>query len=374
VLLVAQLKLLPTEQQANQFVATADAFRKACNYASAVAFDTNTRKPAGLQKLVYRTLKKDYGLGAQSACLSVRTVCAAYTTMKANNRPATKPAEFHENSATVYDCRNFSADIPKQTISLWTTTGRVRVAYQQGERQQNLLASGLWKQADLILRDGSWFLFVSVELPDPPLVPVADFLGVDLGVANVASDSDGNLYSGQTLKNVRYRHRRLRTKLQRKGTKSAKRLLVKLSGKEYRFASWVNHNISKELVRLASGTGRGIALEDLTNIRNRVTARKRQRAVLHSWSFSQLRQFVAYKAVLAGVAVVFVDPAYTSRTCSECGCRDKRNRPSQSVFHCVSCGHSGHADLIASENIRRAAVNQPNARNGLSVARQSPRL
>ncbi|MBI5033289.1 MAG: IS200/IS605 family element transposase accessory protein TnpB [Chloroflexi bacterium] len=124
----------------------------------------------------------------------------------------------------------------------------------------------------------------NIEEPEP--IPSRGVLGIDLGVVNIAVDSDGHTYPGKTINNVRYRHRRLRAKLQKKGTRSAKRLLKKLSGQEARFAKDVNHTISKQVVKLAQGTHRNIALEDLSGIRKRITARRDQRATLHSWSFS----------------------------------------------------------------------------------------
>jgi IS605 OrfB family transposase len=114
-------------------------------------------------------------------------------------------------------------------------------------------------------------------------------------------------------------------------------------------------------VATAQRTGRGIALEDLTGIRDRVTARRRQRARLHNWLFFQLRSFIEYEARLAVVPVVLVDPRNTSRTCPVCRCIDKRNRPTQARFSCISCGFAAPADVVAARNIRaRAAVNQPN--------------
>jgi putative transposase len=128
---------------------------------------------------------------------------------------------------------------------------------------------------------------------------------------------------------VRHRNRRLRTKLQRKGTKSARRLLCKRRLRERRFAHRHQPLHPKQLVAEAERTGRGIALEDLEGIRERVRLRKPQRATLHSWAFHQLGQFVAYKAQRAGVPVAYVDPAHTSQTCSECGhlARCNRDRP-----------------------------------------------
>ena len=105
----------------------------------------------------------------------------------------------------------------------------------------------------------------------------------------------------------------------------------------------------------------GIALEKLKGIRQRVTVRRSQRDNLHSWSFFQLKSFIAYKARLAGVPLIQVDPRNTSRTCPVYGCVDKRNRPNQSTFLCVSCEFSGLADHIAAINIgSRAAVNRSN--------------
>jgi IS605 OrfB family transposase len=192
----------------------------------------------------------------------------------------------------------------------------------------------------------------------------ADWLGVDLGLVNLAVDSDGTVYSGAQVRALRRRHARLRTKLQAKGTRGAKRRLRARRRKESRFATHVNHTLSKRLVAQAQGTQRGIALEDLTGIRARITARKAQRRDLHSWAFYQLRQFVSYKAIRAGVRLVLVDPRNTSRTCPACGYCSKDNRKSQSKFLCVNCGLAGLADHIAAENIRRAAVNQPHSAAG----------
>ena len=162
------------------------------------------------------------------------------------------------------------------------------------------------------------------------------------------------------MKQVRYRHRRLRQKLQRKRTHGSRRRLNKLAGQEYRFATWVNHTLSKRIVAKAEGTKRAIALEDLTHIRTRVTARRSQRATLHSWAFAQLRAFLTYKAQLRGVPIHVVDPRNTSRTCPSCGGIDKANRKTQASFVCTRCGFAGPADVIAAGTIAsRAAVSPP---------------
>jgi transposase len=101
---------------------------------------------------------------------------------------------------------------------------------------------------------------------------------------------------------------------------------------------------------------------NLTHIRRRVKAARAQRSRLHGWSFSQLRQFVTYKARVSGVPVIAVDPRNTSRCCPECDLTDKANRKTQATFSCVSCGYTAAADFVAARNIRAAGaalVTQP---------------
>ncbi|MET9048760.1 transposase, partial [Streptomyces sp. NPDC004362] len=163
------------------------------------------------------------------------------------------------------------------------------------------------------------------------------------------------------------RQRDLRTTLQKKRTKSATRRLKSIRRRESRYATQRNHIIAKKLVHTAERTLRGIGLEDLSSIRQRVTARKDQRARLHSWAFAQLGAFVEYKARRAGVPLVHVDPRNTSRQCSECWHTHRSNRIDQARFVCRSCGVVLHADHNGSRNIahradavwQRGAVNRP---------------
>ncbi|MEU4479321.1 transposase [Micromonospora sp. NPDC023966] len=212
-----------------------------------------------------------------------------------------------------------------------------------------------------------WFLYATVEVAEADPYDPDGFLGVDMGIANIAYDSDGTRYAGTRLNGYRRRQARLRARLQQKGTKSAKRLLARRNKKEARHAANVNHCIAKAIVTKAARTGRGIAVEKLTGIRDRVRLRKPQRVTLSSWSFHQLGSLLAYKARRAGVPLVEVDPRYTSQTCNGCKHRDKRNRPNQETFLCRSCGVVAHADHNAALNIAErgaedwGAVNRPHA-------------
>ncbi|GGU98629.1 hypothetical protein GCM10010211_77470 [Streptomyces albospinus] len=142
-------------------------------------------------------------------------------------------------------------------------------------------------------------------------------------------------------------------KLQRKGTKSAKRRLKRRSRKEARHATNTNHVIAKTIVTEAERTGRGLSLEELRGIRERVRLRRPQRVALHSWAFAQLTDFIVNKARRTGVPLVFVDPTYTSRQSVECDHVDTRNRVSQAVFTCRSCGVAAHAERNAFRVVAR---------------------
>lgn len=241
--------------------------------------------------------------------------------------------------------------------------GRQTLTFMCGERQARLLLSRQG-ESDLVYRKGAFYLLVTCNVDVPAPDDVDSVLGVDLGIANLATDSDGDMYSGAQVEHRRQWYAKRRSALQSVGTKSAKRRLKKLSGRQRRFHSNTNHVISKQLVAKAKGTARAIALEDLTHIRKRTTVRHQQRARQHNWTFGQLRSFVQYKAALAGVRVFAVDPRNTSRSCSVCGFCDKRNRPSQAIFRCLSYGHTISPDINAALNIAyRAEVMLPMVSN-----------
>ncbi|MFI7154730.1 RNA-guided endonuclease InsQ/TnpB family protein [Nonomuraea sp. NPDC050022] len=363
--------LLPTPQQAAALEATLDAANRAANLVAALAFQQHCFRNFDLRKHTYDQIKAEFGLAAQAAQHVIKKVCDAYRTLHANlaagnlGKPGSprrvtieaQPISFRSLAAQPYDDRCLSWQHDARTVSIWTTAGRLKgVAFTGSAQQLALLAAHRRGESDLICRDGLWFLYATVELAGRPLSEPDGFVGVDLGIANIATTSDGVRHCGKGLNAVRHRHRRLRRRLQAKQTKSAKRLLKRRRRSEARFAANVNHIIAKSIVTEAERTGRGIALEDLQGIRERVRLRKPQRVTLHSWSFHQLGAFIAYKAVRSGVAVIIVDAAYTSQQCSHCGHVDKRNRSDQATFSCTSCGFAEHADVNAARNIAARGV------------------
>jgi putative transposase len=381
--LVVQVKLTPSPEQAAALEATLRACNLEADRVSELAYWTGKKTRAALQPTAYAGLKAA-GLSAQPALHVIRKVADAYSTLAANlkagnhgkpgsakrTKVESKPIAFRPDAAQPFDDRCLSWQHDAQTVSIWSTAGRLKaVPYVGNPDHLKTLREHRKGESDLILRDGVFYLTATCEVPAAPLNPSpAGWIGVDLGIENIATLSTSpEPMAGKNLNRYRRRMLAVRAELQAKGTKSAKRKLKARARREQRHATNVNHVISKQIVAEAERTGRGIGLEDLSGIRGRVRLRKPQRATLHSWGFAQLGGFIAYKAERAGVPVVFVDPAYTSQECSGCHYVDKRNRPSQAVFRCRSCGVVAHADHNAAQNIASraqhvwAAVSQPHA-------------
>jgi IS605 OrfB family transposase len=358
-----QLQLLPDVETAARLRETIERFNAAATWLAGVAFERQISRAFDLHRVAYYDLREKFALPADMAVRCIAQVCDAFRRDK-----KTRP-KFRKHAALPYSMGKNISFKGIDRISISTLTGRVVVPFLMGKYQADrfTLKKG---QSDLVLRkDGKWFLIVSVDLPDGTPIPITDFIGVDLGVVNIAVDSDGNVRQARAVEAKRRKHASRRRAIGKK-TKNAKRrtrracheAMARMRDKEARFRRDVNHQISKQLVKSAEGTGRGIALEDLKGIRDRTTVRKQQRAKLGSWAFFQLRSFIEYKARLAGVPVVAVDPRNTSRTCSVCGHCDKGNRKNQAEFKCLSCGHEALADFNAALMIRaRALVKAPMA-------------
>ncbi|SIO91000.1 putative transposase, IS891/IS1136/IS1341 [Nocardiopsis sp. JB363] len=362
-----RVKLLPSPEQARALQATLRTCNEAADHASQVAQATGATNKYALQRAVYHELKARFGLSAQPTVRVLGKVCDAYTTRQANlkagnlgrkgsprrQRVESTPISFRPDAAQPFDDRCLSWQMDARTVSIWTVAGRMKnLGFVTSPEQLKLLTEYRQGESDLIYRDGQWFLAATCEVPEQEENPEpVGFMGVDLGIVEIATTSAGDRFSGRVLNRYRRKQNRLRAKLQRKNTKSAKRVLKRLRRREARRAREVNHQISKSIVERAERTDHGIVLEDLKGIRGRVRQAKRQRSALHSWSFAQLRDFIGYKARRVGVPVLVVDPAYTSQTCSECDHTSRRNRPTRNRFVCRQCGVVLHADVNASRNL-----------------------
>lgn len=352
-LLTVKSKLITDNEQHDKLLKTMEKFNEACNFISIFAFNKKIFGKVGIQKELYYEIREKYGLSAQMTVRAVGKVAESYTVDRKTLH------EFDLHGATVYDQRILSYK-SADTISILTLDGRIEVGIQYGEYRK-LEATRVRGQADLIYIKGTFYLMIVVDLPDAEPIDSDGALGVDLGIVNLATTSDGKMFSGKKCTEVRKRYAKIKAVLQSVGTYSAKKHLKKISGRERRFKKDTNHCISKEIVNTAKDTNRAIALEDLSGIRESVTVSKAVRESIGKWAFLELRNFIEYKAKLLGVPVVLVDPRNTSRACSVCGYIDKKNRKNQASFVCLECGHTENADYNAAKNIAfRAVVNLPN--------------
>ncbi len=359
------LKLQPTPEQATEMDATLLAFAKACDYIADVARRIQTTNKVLVQKECYKEVRERFGLSANLTIRAIARVCAALKV------PEKAHSAFKPTSVD-YDARIFSFREWDWTVSLTLLFCRSRIETAPGERQKQALKGVKPTSAFLVKRDGQYFLHVQIDRDAPDPIDPEDFLGVDMGIANIATDSDGETHSGADVDKVRKKHNLQRKRLSRKNTKGSKKKIRRMRDKEARFRRHQNHVISKKLIESAKDTGRGIAFEDLKGIRGRITARGGDaRNRLSGWSFGQLFSFVSYKAQSAGVPVVLVDPRHTSQTCAECGHCERSNRKSQSEFRCKACGHESHADVNAARNIRALAARKTAIELGNQPERRS---
>jgi putative transposase len=367
--LVVQVKVTPDAVQAPAIERTLHAANEAANWVSAVSFVHFGLKGSvrELRKLCYGELKARR-FGAQAAQHIIKRVADSYATLRANIRAGnlgregskrrrkaeSKPIIFRPDAAHTYDDRCLSWNYDSQTVSIWTLDGRIKnVRFACSADALKQLTEHRKGESDLIHRDGKWFLVAVIDVPEPEVFAPKGWIGVDRGINNLATTSDGDNHSGRRLERYRRWHARKKAEIQAKRTRSAAKLLKKRARRETRHATHVNHKIATTVVAVAQRTERGIALEELGGIRERVTVSRDQRARQSSWPFHQLRSFLEYKARRCGVPFIEVDPRYTSQRCPRCGHTEKANRPTRDNFSCRRCGLAGPADHVAGANIAK---------------------
>jgi putative transposase len=385
--ITAKLKLNLNPEQKALVSQTALAYRDALNYTSQVAFDAGkTSNGAKLQKAVYRELRVRFGLGAQMACNVPRQVSATYKTLwtkvrqsndaiakgytKRRYKGLDQAPKYSSRTCTLNYQRDYSFKAGRK-VSLITLQGRIVVSYEGYNKHLDLIANGAKiGAAKLVYQRSSrvYYLMVSLEVETPLVDPLklTRVAGVDVGMRYLAVETDlknqSKFYSGKDVRHKANRYHKARQTLQRKDTRSAKRRLIALSGRERRLIADVNHQISQEIAKPNSLIG----LEDLTGIRDRTRtkagkkASKKQRRANRNqakWSYAELHGYIDYKANLKGSLATKVPAHYTSKSCPKCGHTSDANRPNKGLlFRCECCGHELHADLVGARNIAMRAL------------------
>ncbi len=351
------------------------AYTNAFNFICQEGFDRHIYNNISLHKLLYKQLRETL---PSQLCIS------ALSKSKEALKPAltAKPKKQKDGSfkkpkcpqskltSIRYDCNSYSLFLDKSELSLLTVNGRIKVPLKISEYHKKYFQSWTYKSAELKLHKKKNKIYLCIvfekDISDP--IETGKLLGIDRGINNIAVTSDNKFYGGSKVKRITQKYKKLRESLQKKNTKSAKRHLRKLSGKERRFKADTNHCIAKQIIS-SLNPGDKIIFENITGIRSKRT-NKTVRTAINQWSYFQLELFLIYKAMEKGILFDWVDPRYTSQCCSKCKYRDKKNRKGN-VFKCKECNFKLHADLNAARNIcmkyleskslsDRAEVNQPN--------------
>ena len=380
-----KINILPDNTQALYLHDLGEQYRKACNYVSEYifnnGFDINSNR---LSKVLYKDIRETFGLKSQITQSVIRTVTARYKTVK--EQLFRSPLKFVDSDSTFYSIpktlewlrkpilfKTLQADLVRSRdycfllkgnqISLNTLSDRVKVNYIVPKVFYEYFMGG-WSfgTAKLLENNGKWFLHIPVskEFEEFDKTKIKHVVGIDRGLRFITTEYDErgktSFISGKDITRIRNKYSKLRADLQSRGTKSAKRVLQRISHRENRWMSDVNHCISKTLVE-KYGPNTLFVLEDLVNVsfdERTNNRRKSQKRELHSWSFYQLEQLLTYKARMNNSEVITVSAKYTSQRCPKCGSIDKssRNRK-EHLYSCRNCGYKSNDDRVGAMNIQQ---------------------
>jgi len=352
-----------------EILSTVQAYTKAYNLICQQGWQDSDYNAISLHHKTYKTVREQFNLPSQLA-ISART--KATESLKSvrskiiKKKKATQPVS--KQCSIRYDKNSITIWFDKEKISLLTIDGRKKYPIQIPDYFKQYIT---WNKCstELFIRNHTVFLNIVVSTEKTNIPTNDHYVGIDRGIKKIAVTSEKQFYSGSEIKRITDKYEKLKSKLQSKGTKSAKRHLKKLSKKVNRYRRDVNHCIAKQIVD-SINPGSTVILEELTGIRQNVRLRKKQRTEVHKWNFYQFEQFLKYKAEEKGIQIEYVSARYTSQKCSKCSHISRSNRKNQSQFKCIKCSYQLNADLNAAFNIKqnyldsisylsRAVVNQP---------------
>lgn len=341
----SRVKLYLTEEQKQLFEENLDKFFKCTNWWIDKIREIESTKIGELQKKFYREAKTLFNMKAvQTQLCMVRAIRVSRTAKKRRSEsPYLTKKQLYFNT------------FKKKVGEIGLTFGSRNFFVKYGGE----IKEGQLKESYARKINEEWYLYLMVKTQEPKEKKYKRCMGVDLGISKIAviCDWNGNntkFFRGEPLRNVKNHYLKLRKSMQENLDKgNTYKALKNISGKENRWTTDINHKISREIVDIAIKNKRTIVIEKLTGISQRIKVNKKTRTMLHGWSFRQLTDFIKYKAKMAGIKVLEVDPRGTSKACSKCGHYSRSNRKSQERFICQSCGYETNADRNAAINIAK---------------------
>ena len=343
-------------------------YNEVVQYILDIGWEERTYNKNKLHHLTYYDIRDRYPNLQSSLIQCARDMACAMLKREKfkHNKPIKK-----EFSGILYNQRTFTPFLESKEISISTLNGRKRYELSVPSYFQKYMSNTAYKIVSMIvrIRNNRIVAYLHLELEDIPIQTVESFLGVDRGIKRVAVCSDNTFYNTNHILAIKWKYQQLRKSLQAKGTRSAKRKLKILAGRERRFMVCENRKIAKWIVDKPFDC---IVLENLKGLKQHSKQKKKVNKKLRrkfgNWAYYQLEQFIIERAELLGKMVLFVNPSYTSQRCWQCGYISRNNRSYQSTFLCKNCGFELNADLNASRNISdygnavfgRAFVKRPN--------------
>jgi len=361
------VRLQPDSEQYAKLKDTATEFASCCEFINSSVKPTLTNRNS-IQAVIYNDAKNKFNLVSNHIIRACARVGANRLTAKHKGKKVKgfKPTSFDCDKDT------FTFREKDWTVSLSTVRGRERISLNASNYHRGKLSGQKPTSAQVCLhRDGNFYVHIQLKSETPESSQTINVIGVDFGRREIAKTSTDRSWDGKQITKIRDKYSRVRASLQRKasqGTRSTRRrarqVLQRLSGRERRYQTWLNHNISKSIITEAKNSNCSVAIEDLTGIRDRTNQQPRsktERRRSNSWSFHMLRTFLEYKGIKEGVKVLTVPAYYTSQTCNCClhiGVRTEKK------FKCSNsrCGWIGDADTNGSSVIALLGgclVNQP---------------
>lgn len=250
---------------------------------------------------------------------------------------------------------------------------------------------GTLKNVTVSLEAGHWYVSIQTEqkIEKEPVHTSSKEVGIDVGVACFASLSDGQLIqSPHSFRKSEHLLRKHQRRLSRKtrGSHNWKKQLLKvqkchrhIANQRKNFLHQTSTDICKNhaivyledlKVGYMSRSAKGTKETPGKNVKAKSGLNK---SILDQ-GWSEFRRQLTYKMGWIGGRVVTVPPRHTSQKCFECGHVSAENRPSQSVFHCIKCGHEDHADINAARNIKAVGQTVAACQANLTRGRQQEPL
>ncbi len=353
----------------SEILPTVQAYTQAYNFVSLQGWQDKDYNAISLHHKTYKNIREKFSLPAQLTISARTKATESLKSVKSRRKKKQKVScPVSKQCSIRYDKNSITIWFDKEKISLLTIDGRKKYPIQVPDYFKQYIT---WNKCstDLFIKGHTVFLNIVVSTEKTDIPKIDTHIGIDRGIKKIAVTSEKQFFNGSQIKRITDKYEKIRSKLQSKGTESAKRHLKKLSKKVNRFRRDVNHCIAKQIVESVN-PGSTIVLEDLTGIRQNVRLRKKQRTEVHKWNFYQFEQFLKYKAEEKGIQVEYVSARYTSQKCNKCGYISRSNRKNQSQFKCVKCSYQLNADLNAAFNIKqnyldsisylsKVVVNQP---------------